>query len=88
MEQLYPQCPQGVEHKAQRRHAVWTATTIHPWGATPLPVAQVSLWEVRVMKWPCIVYNRGGGILDKTHPPNFGPTHPTFDPPRPPPPFL
>ena len=31
------------------------------------------------------VYKRGGGILDKTHPPNFGPTHPTFDPPRPPP---
>ena len=27
----------------------------------------------------------GGGILDKTHPPNFGPTHRTFDPPRPPP---
>ena len=23
------------------------------------------------------------GILDKTHPPNFGPTYPTFDPPRP-----
>ena len=31
------------------------------------------------------VYKRGGGILDTTHPPNFGPTHPTFDPPRPPP---
>ena len=24
----------------------------------------------------------GGGILDKTHPPNFGLTHPTFDPPK------
>ena len=34
------------------------------------------------------VYKRGGGILDKTHPPNFGPTHPTFDPPRPPPPLI
>ena len=31
------------------------------------------------------VYKRGGGILGKTHPPNFGPTHPTFDPSRPPP---
>ena len=31
------------------------------------------------------VYKGGGGILDKTHPPNFGPTHPTLDPPRSPP---
>ena len=36
---------------------------------------------------PGFVYKRGGGILDKTHPPNFGPTHPTLDPPRPPPPY-
>ena len=37
---------------------------------------------------PGIVCKRGGGILDKTHPPNFGRTHPTFDPPRTPPPPL
>ena len=35
-----------------------------------------------------IVYQGVGGILDKTHPPNFGPIHPTFDPPRPPQPLL
>ena len=32
-----------------------------------------------------IVYKRGGSVLDKTHPPDFGPTPLTFDPPRPPP---
>ena len=40
------------------------------------------------LSWSGFVYKRGGGILDKTHPPNFGPTHPTFDPPRPLPPLI
>ena len=35
----------------ERRHAEWTATATHPWGATPLPGAQVSLWEVGVVRW-------------------------------------
>ena len=47
-----PRHSQGAKHATERRHAEWTATAVHPWGATPLPVAQVSTWEVGVVRWP------------------------------------
>ena len=59
----------------------WAMQAIGYWG-----------WPWGVLEGPAeqhlrsgFVYKRQGHILDKTHPPNFGPIHPTFDPPRSPP---